>query len=565
MSAEPSELQLSLQKCRGAFWYAALFSLCINLLTVLFSVYSMQVLDRVFSSHSYETLLMLTVLMVAAVLFLGFFSAIRSLILDRTGAWLDQTLSPLLLARAIRLAAAGTPSAASQQQRDLGSIRQFITGMGLVTLFDAPWSAVYLLVTFSISPPLGWLTLGGCILLVVLGALTELTTKKPLDQAQRAGMQTLGVVDASSRHAETIEAMGMTGAMVRHWRQGFDTAQGCQKLAGNRSALLQAITKVVRMSLQIGITGIGAYLVLERQLTSGGMIAASILAARAFAPFENAIAFWKMGVTARAAYRRLDEAVAVKIAPRGDMELPAPKGALAAERVIFQPMPGKKPVLHNISFSLQPGESLGIIGPSGAGKTTLARLLTGIAAPSAGHIRLDGNDLATWGREDVGRYIGYLPQQADLFAGRICDNIARMQHDAPAQAVLDAAEMAGVHGLIQRLPMGYDTQWSPHQPSLSPGQKQRIALARAVYGDPRLVVLDEPNLNLDGEGETALVDMLHRLKLRGATVVMVAHKPSLIQCMDYVMVLKEGAIEQAGPREQVLQAYTRLAAGKAQP
>lgn len=562
-TANPTELELTLRKCRSAFGYAAFFSLCINLLTVLTAIYSMQVLDRVFSSRSYETLGMLSLMMGVAILFLGLFSWVRMIVLESTGAWLDQRLSPLLFARAIRQNASGQAAAASQQQRDLASLRQFVTGLGIVTLFDAPWSIVYLAMTVAISAALGWVALLGCLLLLLLGVLTELATRRPLEQSQKVNLRALAFTETANRHAETIEAMGMLPAIQGQWRRISGETQVLQRRAGHRSALLQSLSRAVRMSLQVAITGLGAYLALERELTAGGLIAASILAARAFAPFEGAIAFWKQVITARDAYQRLNQAVAGPLRERGDIELPTPRGLLAAEQLAWQPAPGTRPILRNVSFLLQPGESLGIVGPSGAGKTTLTRLLTGVMAPSIGHVRLDGNDVAIWGRGSLGPHLGYVPQQVDLFPGTIRQNIARMEENAPPAAVIEAAELAGVHALIQRLPLGYDTPWSASQPTLSPGQKQRIALARAVYGSPKLIVLDEPNLNLDGEGEAALITMLQLLKLRRSTVIVVAHKPSIIACLDKMLVLKDGVVEQFGPREQIMLAFTRPAGVKA--
>ncbi len=560
LTDQTNPLKAALRRCRAAFWYAGIFSLCINLLTVLFSLYSMQVLDRVFSSRSLETLSMLTLLMGFAILFLGIFSTVRALVLERVGSWLDRTLSPALLTRSLRLSAMGMGGGASQQQRDLGTIRQFITGAGATTLLDAPWTIVYLLVMFAMSPTLGFIATLGCLLLFALGVITDLATRKPLEQAKRASMDMLAFADASSRQAETIEAMGMLPAMLARWRTPYDTHESLQQSASTRGALLQSLTRMIRMALQIAITGVGAYLALSHELTSGGMIAASILSSRAFAPLENAIGFWKQIVMARDARKRLTQSVAQHIPVRGEMALPVPHGLLTADQLTFQTQPGARPILYNVHFALQPGDSLGIIGPSGAGKSTLSRMLTGVLPPSAGHLRLDGNEISTWPRDDLGRHLGYLPQQPELFAGTVRDNIARMNENADPEAVIAAAELAGAHSLIQQLPMGYDTLWNPANPTLAPGQKQRIALARAVYGPVRLVILDEPNLNLDGEGELALVRMIRGLKERGVSLVVVAHKPAIIDCLDQVLVLKGGMVEQFGPREAVLQSYIRPAA-----
>ncbi len=549
-------LQQALQKCRGAFWYAALFSLCINLLALLSSLYSMQVLDRVLSSRNLNTLLMLSLLMIAAIVFQNLFAAVRTLILDHTGAWLERTLGPDLLSQSIVMTAAGKPASASQQQRDLAALRQFVTGVGIVTLFDAPWSVVYLLVVFAISVTLGWVTAMGCVLMLMLALLTEYATRASAKRAQSVHLQNLNFADAAMRSADTIEAMGMWPALLARWQRQFEESQTLQQQLGNRSAVLQTISRTLRMTLQIGITGIGAWLAIDNLLTAGGMIAASILAARAFAPFDNAVVFWKQFVTAQGAYQRLQQAPQ-RMAARGEMQLPAAKGMLQAERVTYQLSPSVPPILRQVEFLLPAGESLGVIGPSGAGKSTLARLLTGVLTPTQGHVRLDGNDVATWGRASLGPMLGYLPQHADLLAGTIRDNIARMQPDASPEAIIEAATLAHVHELIQRLPMGYDTLWSPANPTLSPGQKQRIALARALYGNPALVILDEPNLHLDGEGELALIATLGQLALKRITTVVIAHKPSLIECMDHLLVLRGGAVEKFGRRDQVMQLYAR--------
>lgn len=556
-------LHQTLRKCRGAFGYAALFSLCINLLTLLSAIYSMQVLDRVLSSRSIDTLLMLTLLMIVAMVFLGAFSAMRTLILHYTGAWLERTLGPSLLSQTVAGMATGRESSATQQQRDLSALRQFITGIGITTLFDAPWSIVYLLVIFMINATLGWVALAGCLILIFLGILTEYTTRNITKQAQKIHLHNLSFVEATARQAETVEAMGMWPGMLARWQAQFDHEQQLHENAGQRSALLQAITRSVRMILQIAVTGLGAYLALDNQLTAGGIIAASILAARAFAPFENAIAFWKQFVTTQDAYQRLMRSIHLKPVQRGDIALPVPQGILRVEKLNHHIDPHAPPLLQQVSFHLPVGESVGIIGPSGAGKSTLVRLLIGLTAPTQGCVRLDGYDVSTWNRADLGRSLGYVPQQVELFAGTIAENIARMQLNADTELVIKAAQMANVHELIQRLPLGYDTVWAAASPCLSPGQKQRIALARALYGEPKLIVLDEPNLNLDGEGELALINTLQQLKLMRVTTVVVAHKPAIVGCLDQILVLQKGKPAEYGPREQLLQSYTRPAQVKA--
>ncbi len=543
------------KKARRSFFYAALFSLALNLLMLAMPLYSLQVLDRVMSSASVETLIMLTIIVVVATCFYGVFTAVRSFLLNGIGEWLDYVLAPRLLSSSIVRASVGTPTQAGQSQRDLMTIKSFLTGGPLTTLFDAPWSAIFILVLYMISPVLGFISIIGLVALVGFGILNELATKKIYQQSMQTAMKSQMLADTASRNAEAIESMGMMDNVLESWKENHFLSAQQQALGGRRATLIQAVSRVIRMIIQIAVTGVGGYLALQNELTVGGMIAGSILVGRALAPFEGAISVWKSLISARDAYQRLNKALqAPDRLERGNVKLPCPKGLLAVENLIYTP-PMSKPILKGITFTVNPGEGLGIIGPSAAGKSTLSKLIVGLIPPSHGSVRLDGAETFKWNRADFGQYVGYLPQHVDLFDGTIKDNIARMDKSAPMEAVLEAARRANVHDLILHLPKGYETECGAGNLGLSPGQRQRVGLARALYGTPRFVLLDEPNSNLDGEGERALIETLRDMKARGLTFVIVAHRPTIVSTVDKLMVLKSGTIESFGPRDEILKHY----------
>ena len=543
-------------RTKRAFMYVALFSLCINVLMLALPLYSLQVLDRVMSSHSLSTLGMLTLITIASFVFYGVFSAIRAQVLNRIGEWLENTLSPLLLSNSVSRAAIGVASSASQNHRELGAIKSFITGIGVTTLMDAPWSVIYILVIYMINPVLGIVTLGGCIVLLLFAVVTEYSTKHLLSQSARLTIHSMNVAEAASRNAEVIEAMGMMSNITKNWEAGNAPNMHVQSLINHRGNLIQSFSKIVRMMLQISMIGIGAVLALKNEMTMGGVIAASILNGRALAPFDSSIVVWKSFQIARDSYHRLGQAISNVSQMRGTMRLPEPTGLVKVENLFFRAPGSDRNILKAISFQLNPGESLGIIGPSAAGKSTLAKILMGILPPSHGTARLDGVEIFKWNREDLGQYVGYLPQDVELFAGTIRDNIARMDQNPSDERVIEAAKNAGVHELILQLPRGYETEYSTVNMSLSPGQRQRIGLARALYCRPRFIVLDEPNSNLDGEGERALIECLNWIKAAQITTIIVAHRPSIVSGVDKILMLRDGVIEQFGPREQVLQRYT---------
>ncbi|MFH5926246.1 type I secretion system permease/ATPase [Roseomonas xinghualingensis] len=544
-------LTATLAACRSQFTTVGLFSLVVNLLQLTVSLYMMQVFDRVLATRSTDTLLWLTVVAVSAVGVLALLEGVRSQVMQRVAMWVEGRVAPEGFARALEATLRGRPYR-MEALRDLAICRNWLSGQGSLTLYDVPWVPVYLGVVFLLHPILGWVATAGAVILFILALTSELATSGPLRQAGTASMAAQKRADAIARNAEAADAMGMLPALLRIWRAAASQAVPLQEKAADRAALLMAATKFVRLAVQIGVLGLGAYLTLNQEMTAGAAIAGSIIMGRALAPVEQLIGGWKSLVQARQAYRRLRTFLAMPRL-RGEAEpLPAPVGRLTAERLTFG-LPGQTvPLVKGVSFTLEPGESLGIIGPSGSGKTTLLRLLVGTLAPIAGSARLDGADLSTWPREDLGRHIGYLPQDVELFEGTVFRNIARLQPDAPPEAVHHAARLAGCQEAILRMPQGFETEITDGGAPLSGGQRQMVGLARALYGSPRLIVLDEPDSSLDGDAEARLIEGLAALKAAGNTVVLVSHRPSLIQGVDKVLVMRDGAAELFGPRADVL-------------
>ncbi len=551
----PTLLSTTLHDMRRALLFTFVFSFAINVLSLLMPLYSLQVFDRVFTSRSMDTLLALTGVVLVGYIFYGALFAIRAGVIARIVEWLERVLAPRLLAASLfQSSTVGMPMA-GQHQRDLMAIKNFISG-ATPTLMDIPWSGLFVLVIYMINPVLGLLSLGGIVMLSLFAVINEFGTRKALLRASEKNVEVMMHADLLGRNAEAIQAMGMGDTVIARWRRQNDEGLALQDRAQNRSAMISGISRSMRLILQLAVTGLGAWLALHNQLSSGGLVASSTLIARALAPFEGTIMLWKQFISARDAYRRLTGLLRAVDVPRGDTTLPAPQGMLAVENIYYTP-PKSPAILRGISFALQPGESLGIIGPSAAGKTTLGKALMGVYAPSHGTVRLDGADIFQWARSDIGRHVGYLPQQVELFMGTLKQNIARMEENPNDAAVIEAAQCAGVHEMILQFPNGYDTVYSPGNTSLSPGQKQRLGLARAIYGSPRFVVMDEPNSNLDGDGERALMNALRILKEKRVTTVIIAHRPSILGMVDKVLMLRGGQVETFGPRDEVLSRFTR--------
>ncbi|WP_426957434.1 type I secretion system permease/ATPase [Muricoccus radiodurans] len=550
-NAPRDALARAISACRSQFMAVGSFSLVVNLLQLTVSLYMMQVFDRVLATRSLDTLLWLTLIAIAAIGLLALLDAVRSQVMQRIGLWIEQRVAPESFARALEATLRGRPYR-MEALRDLGVCRGWLSGPGALSLFDVPWVPIYLGVIFLLHPLLGCIALGGAVILFGLTLLSEWATAAPLKAASVAAMGAQRRAEAIARNAEVADAMGMGPALLGQWREGVAQATPLQQRAADRAGVLMGITRFVRLAVQIAVLGVGAWLTLRQQMTSGASIAGSIIMGRALAPVEGMIGGWKGLVQARQSLGRLKTFLALPRLRPETAPLPAPKGRLTAERLTWA-LPGQQvAIIKGVTFNLEAGESLAIIGPSGSGKTTLLRLLVGTLAPAVGAARLDGADLATWAREDVGRYIGYLPQDVELFEGTVFRNIARMDPNASPEAVHEAAKLAGCHEAILRLPNGYETELGDGGAGVSGGQRQMIGLARALYGQPRLVILDEPDSSLDGDAEALLIAGIARLKAIGCTVVLVSHKPALVQGVDKMLVMKDGAAEMFGPRADVL-------------
>lgn len=544
-------LRAAFKEARIAVVFLALFSLFINLLVLTSPIYMMQVYDRVLASGKIETLAMLTVIAGVAVLVLGLLEMVRNQILGRLGRWLERTLSPQLIAAGLRATFYGG-AANAQALRDLGLVRTFLAGPGINTVFDAPWTPIFLAVIWMMHPLLGMLAVGSALLLFGLAVLNEYGSRQPLRAAGALSITSVQQADLAIRNADAFHAMGMLPGFLAGWMKQNDKALALQLAASDRNAVLVGLSKFARIFVQILILGVGAYLVIGGELTSGGMIAASILLGRGLAPVEQAIGTWKQMVAARDAAERLRRMFERLPPPATAMPLGAPVGRLTCEQVSFVPRGAEKPVLNGVDFTLEAGETLGIIGPSAAGKSTLCKILVGSWRPSRGHARLDGADLFAWPPEQLGPFVGYLPQDVELFGGSVRDNIARLAERPEPEAVIEAAMTAGVHEIILHLRNGYETEIGEGGSFLSGGQRQRIGLARALYRRPKLIVLDEPNASLDSAGEESLMAAMVRAKGWGATAVIVAHQPRILRVVDKLLLLRDGRCELFGPRDAVL-------------
>jgi ATP-binding cassette subfamily C protein len=549
------ELRLLLRTCQGYFVTAAMFSLAINLLYLAGPLYMLQVYDRVISSASEVTLVMLTIALLIAFMALAGLDAVRARVLTRASIRLDHKIAARVMTAIIdRSASFG--GARSQLLRDFDTFRQFITGMGIHAIFDLPWAPIYVAVIFALHPALGAFALGCSILLILMALLNEWIVKPPLTESGEAASRNYSFTEMSLRNTEVVRAMGMTEGLLKRWGRDRNRMLERQVTASDRAATMQSLIRFLRLSMQSVILGLGAYLVIERLATVGAMFAASILLGRALQPVEQVVGSWRNLVSARGAFLRVRELLSANPLREAGLSLPRPTGRLLVEALTFVPPLSNKPILRGVAFGIESGEVLGVIGPSGAGKSTLARHIVGVLAPSAGAVRLDGSDVSVWARTSLGQHLGYLPQDIELFADTIAANISRFQEGEDKEAIL-AAQMAGVHDMIVRLPNGYDTQVGEGGAILSGGYRQRIALARAVYGNPSLVVLDEPSSNLDADGDAALTDCIMQLKQRGTTVVIISHRPSTIGVVDKILVLRDGVAEMFGPRAEIMSRLTR--------
>ena len=552
------DIAQALRECRRAFGSVALFSGVVNLLMLAGPLYMLQIYDRVLSSRSVPTLIALSAFLVGAYAFQGVLDLIRSRVVVRSAAVLDQRLAMAVHGAVIRLTVTSRhPGDGPQPVRDLDAIRGFMTGAGPIAIVDLPWVPVFLTICFLIHPWLGVASTIGAVTLFTMTLLTECASRALARVvAQDAGKRQI-MVEAQRRGGETIIAMGMGGASAQRWSAVNDRYIAATASLSDVAGGFGSASKVLRLLLQSVILGLGAYLVIRQEMTAGAMVAASIMMGRALAPIETAIANWRAFIGARQSITRLSEAL-TRAAPKREVTLlPRPERSLEVEHVGVVAPGGTKPIVANVRFALRTGQALGIIGPSGAGKTSLVRALVGIWRPAKGCVRLDGAALDQWDPDLLGQHVGFVSQAIDLFDGTICENIARMNVKPDADAVLRAAKAAGAHELILRLPNGYDTAIGEGGEALSGGQRQRVALARALYGDPFLVVLDEPNSNLDNDGEGALRQAITNLKTRGAIVVLIAHRPSVLAVCDHILVLANGEQKDFGSRDEIMQRMTR--------
>ncbi len=560
--AAVNEIKQALQAHRGAFVAVGVFSFVINFLYLTPSIYMLQVYDRVVTARSELTLLFLSLLTIGMFLIMALLELFRSKVLIRVGNAMDEVLSKRVFTATFEIKLRGAGGNPAQALSDLNNVRQFVTGNGLFAFMDAPWMPIYLVVIFMLNPLLGWFAVGGTVLLVVLTYITEKVSKGPLDAANRHAISASNFATSNLRNAEVIEAMGMLRPLMGRWYMHQARMLQQQTLASNRAATISAVTKLSRLVIQSGALGLGALLVIQGKATPGVMIAASILTGRAMAPVELLIGTWKGFVAARSAYERLLGLLqALPVRPQA-MSLPVPRGLLTLENVYATPPGGRIHVINGVNLAIVPGEVVGVIGPSASGKSSLARLMVGVWQPQIGSVRLDGAEIVQWNKDELGPHLGYMPQDVELFGGTVAENIARFGA-VDSDKVVQAAQLAGVHDMILHFPHGYDTPIGEGGNVLSGGQRQRIGIARALYGLPALIVLDEPNSNLDDVGEAALVGTVQALKRAGRTVVLITHRMSILQAVDKLLVLREGTVVGYGERDQVLQALASARQGQA--
>jgi len=547
-----NSLKNALKACRESFISVGFFSFFINALMLVPTFYMLQVYGRVITSGSLTTLTMLTLIMTGLVVTLGSLEWVRSRIMVRVSTRLDVLLGRQVYKASFKRALeSGGMDASAQSLNDLTGLRQFLSGNGLFAFFDAPWLPIYIAVMFLFHPWFGWVATGSALLLLLLAFINERLTGPALAEANKEHIGATLYTTKNLRNAEVIESMGMLETLMDRWGRRQKSVLLLQSWASDRGAIVSTLSKTFRILVQSLILGLGAYLAVDHQVGPGMVFAGSVLLGRALAPIDLIIGSWKGFIAARSQYSRLNDILGKQQAQPERMSLPAPRGDVQVENLIVAAPGSKTPIIKNISFSVPAGCAVGIIGPSAAGKSTLARALMGVWVPLHGVVRLDGADISAWDKHELGPYIGYLPQDIELFEGSISENIARF-NEVDAEKVVQAARSAGVHEMILLLPDGYDTVIGSEGVMLSGGQRQRIGLARALYGKPRLIILDEPNSNLDDVGDRALAVALQQLKLTGATVFVITHRTNIVSQLDRLIVMNGGTVSLYGPRKSVL-------------
>lgn len=544
------ELNAALKDVKSYFILAGVFSAAINILMLVPVIYMLQVYDRVMSSGSLSTLTMLTLLMAALLMAMGGFEWVRSRILISASNRIEKNLRKRVSQAAFKHALLSGGGSA-QPLNDLIGLRQFLTGNGLFAFFDAPWFPIYVAIMFMFHFWFGVSAILAGIVMVALTYTNEIMTSKRLQQANALGNKATGQLGGSLRNAEVVAAMGMADDIRVRQDMTSDQVLVLQTEASSRAAIIANVSKSFRMIVQSLLLGMGALLALRGEISPGMVIAGSLLLGRALAPIDLLVGTWKGFSVARAQYARLGELLLAIPEERETMSLPAPEGKLGVEHVVVFPPGSQLPAVKGVSLNLDAGEILGIVGPSASGKSSLARALLGIWPARSGKVRLDGADIASWDRAELGPYIGYLPQDIELFSGSISENISRFGELSP-EKIVEAAKLSGVHEMILGLPQGYDTVIGGAGGVLSGGQRQRIGLARAVYNNPKLMILDEPNSNLDDQGEKELVEAINRIKQVGCTVIVITHRTMVLKCVDKILVMKDGLAVAFGPKDDVL-------------
>lgn len=550
--------ELGIQSQRKAFVGVALLSAIVNMLHLTGSVFMLEIYDRVLPSRSIPTLIGLAAIVVMLYAFQGFFDMVRGRILSRIGVALDETLGVSIFKVVLAQPLSGKRDGDGQQLlRDLDQVKGFLAGSGPSALFDLPWIPLYLAICFAFHPLIGLTALGGAILLVAITLTTEIMSRRTTRESVGALQRRNYVTAAGQRNTEVVHAMGMVARLTDRWKQANEKVLGHQQRVSDVTGGFSAASKVVRLLIQSAVLGVGAYLVIGGEVTSGVMIASSILASRSLAPVELAIANWKGLLAARHSWARIRRFVVETRTGRAPLALPAPRHSLAIEAISGGAPGTNRLLVDGISVALVAGDGLGIIGPSASGKSSLARMLVGVWPNWRGQVRLDGATIDNWTAEALGRHIGYLPQDVELFSGTIAENICRFEVDPKPEAVIAAARSANIHEMILQLPDGYDTEIGDAGAALSGGQRQRVALARALYGDPFMVVLDEPNSNLDNEGDHALTQALLGIRKRGGIAIVIAHRPSALAEVDRVLVMAEGRMRSVGSKEEIMAKLVR--------
>jgi ATP-binding cassette, subfamily C, type I secretion system permease/ATPase len=551
---QPVTVNRLMRACYTALMSAGIFSFAVNMLMLTLPVFMFQVFDRVLASRSEATLYLLLGIAAFTLCIQASLDTIRAYAFVRISGWIDRRIGPILLSSIITDALDRGSQPNSNPLRSLATLRMFLTGPGMLTMLDLPWVPVFMALIFFINPHMGMAAIAGAALMLVLGIVNDRMTRPALNAAQEFSSKAYSAAESAVRNAAVVESMGMRHNVMARWHRENEKVLTLQGRASDRAAILSSMSKSARMLIQMVIMTVAVLQIIDPSvdMTPGMMIACSLILGRALQPVEMGISQARQLVDALAAYKTIETALINAQSGMHRMELPAPKGHLVLENVGYQPRGAPRPILQRISLEVKPGEALGVVGPSAAGKSTLARLIVGVEKPHVGHVRLDGSDIFNWDTGSLGKHVGFMPQDIELFGGSVAENIARLDADPDPEKVIDAAKLAGLHELILQLPNGYDTDIGNSGAILSGGQRQRVALARALYGDPSLVVLDEPNSNLDSKGDEALANAVNVLKERGATVIMITHRVQTLANMNQLLVLQDGMINKYGSRDEVL-------------